>query len=79
MMPQRTPGVAPPWRSALQAGSGRMSKSETREHHGREAARLRSLAAAVTTAVIRARLLDEAEKHRRLAQPDDRLVAETVQ
>jgi len=52
------------------------TRAELREHHEREAARLRSLAAAVTTNLMRARLLDEAEKHRRLAADEDQLVAE---
>ena len=39
------------------------SRSELREHHEREAVRLRSLAATVTTNLMRERLLDEAEKH----------------
>ena len=54
------------------------SRSELREHHEREAARLRSLAATVTTSLMRERLLDEAEKHRRLADADDQLVAEEM-
>jgi hypothetical protein len=54
------------------------SRSELREHHEREAVRLRSLAATTTTRLMRARLLDEAEKHRRLAETDDQLVAEEM-
>lgn len=54
------------------------TRAELREHHEREAARLRSLAAAVTTNLMRARLLDEAEKHRRLAADEDHFVAEEV-
>ena len=54
------------------------TRAELREHHEREAARLRSLAASVTTNLMRARLLDEAEKHRRLAADEDQLVAEEV-
>jgi hypothetical protein len=54
------------------------SRSELREHHEREAVRLRSLAATTTTRLMRARLLDEAEKHRRLAETDDPLVAEEM-
>ena len=50
------------------------SKAELREHHEHEAVRLRSLAAAATTRLMRARLLDEAEKHRRLAETGDQLV-----
>ena len=38
-----------------------------RHHHRREAARLRSLAAAVTTEAIKTRLLEEAEEHERIA------------
>ena len=55
------------------------SKAETRDYHRREAARLRSLAAALTTELMRARLLGEAAKHERLARTDDELVAETAQ
>jgi hypothetical protein len=54
------------------------SRSELREHHEREAVRLRSLAATVTTNLMRERLLDEAEKHRRLAETGDQLVAEEM-
>jgi len=39
-----------------------------RHHHRREAARLRSLAAAVTTEAIKTRLLEEAEEHERIVQ-----------
>jgi hypothetical protein len=45
-----------------------MKRSEFREHHEREAARLRSLAANATTAALKARLLDEADKHDQLAE-----------
>ena len=48
------------------------SKSEIREEHEREAVRLRALAAAVTTGVMQARLLNEAEKHLRLARGEER-------
>jgi hypothetical protein len=54
------------------------SKAELREHHEHEAVRLRSLAAAATTRLMRARLLDEAEKHRRLAETGDQLVEEEM-
>ena len=54
------------------------TKSELREVHEREAIRLRSLAATVTTNLMRARLLDEAEKHRRLAEDEEELVAEEM-
>ena len=39
-----------------------------RNHHRREADRLRSLAATATTEAIKARLLEEAENHERVAQ-----------
>ena len=45
-----------------------MNRSEFREHHKREAARLRSLAANATTAALKTRLLDEADKHDQLAE-----------
>ena len=54
------------------------SRAELREHHEREAVRLRSLAAAATTRLMRARLLDEAEKHRRLAQGEGQLAEEEM-
>ena len=64
---------------AATTGSGPITtRSELREQHEREAVRLRSLAATVTTGLMRARLLDEAEKHRRLADADDELVAEEM-
>jgi len=45
-----------------------ISKSiEDREEHAREAERLRSLANAVTTAAAKARVLQQAEEHARLA------------
>jgi hypothetical protein len=39
-----------------------------RNHHWREAARLRSLAGAATTEAIKTRLLEEAEQHERIAE-----------
>jgi len=44
-----------------------MNLSEYR-HHEAEAARLRSAAATATTAALRARLLEEAQKHELLAR-----------
>jgi hypothetical protein len=52
-----------------------MNQSEFRTYHEREMARLRSLAADATTPALKARLLDEAEKHDRLAQGLDDLKA----
>jgi hypothetical protein len=40
---------------------------ENRKHHAIEAARLRALAATLTTPAIKARLLEEARTHARLA------------
>jgi hypothetical protein len=40
---------------------------ENRKHHASEAVRLRALAAALTTPAIKARLLEEARTHMRLA------------
>jgi hypothetical protein len=54
------------------------TKSEIREHHEREAARLRSLAAAATTGAMRARLLAEAEKHAQLAEFGELLAEEAA-
>ena len=45
-----------------------MNRSEFRERHVHEAARLRSLAANATTAALKARLLEEADKHEQLAE-----------
>jgi hypothetical protein len=45
-----------------------MNQSEFRNYHEREAARLRSLLATATTPALRARLLEEAEKHEQLAE-----------
>ena len=42
--------------------------TDFRNHHRREADRLRSLAATATTEAIKARLLEEAENHERVAQ-----------
>ena len=39
-----------------------------RNHHRREADRLRSLAETATTEAIKTRLLDEAEEHERIVQ-----------
>ena len=52
------------------------SKYEFRTHHQQEAVRLRGLAAAATTAAMRARLLREAEKHEQLAELGELLVEE---
>jgi hypothetical protein len=55
-----------------------MNKSELREHHEREAGRLRSLAANATTSALRARLLDEAENHDLLAKEVGQLKTPTA-
>jgi hypothetical protein len=47
-----------------------MTKSEFRDYHERVAARLRSLLPTATTAASRARLLEQAEKHARLAEAE---------
>ena len=44
-----------------------MNQSEFRIYHVREAERLRSLVANATTPALKARLLEEAEKHELLA------------
>ena len=44
-----------------------MNQSEFRTYHVREAERLRSLVANATTPALKARLLEEAEKHELLA------------
>ena len=45
-----------------------MSKSEFLEFHEREAARFRRLLANVTTPVLKARLIEQAREHERLAE-----------
>jgi hypothetical protein len=49
-------------------GGPKMSKSEFREYQERVAARLRFVASTATTAAMKARLLEQAEKHARLAR-----------
>jgi len=49
---------------------------EVRRSHEREAARLRWLAANATAKAVKARLLDKAEEHERLAHPLAELDAE---
>jgi hypothetical protein len=46
-------------------------ESYVRKSHAFQAARLRALAASVTTARLRARLMDEAAQHQLLAARDD--------
>ena len=41
------------------------------DYHARQAAHLRALAETTTTARVKARLLDEAEQHERLAAASD--------
>ena len=53
-----------------------MTKSEFRDYHEREAGRLRSLAETATTAAVKARLLDKADEHERLATEE--VVPETA-
>ena len=43
---------------------------EIPDYHERQAAHLRSLAATATTVKVRARLLDEAQKHEDIARSD---------
>ena len=45
-----------------------MNKAEFRNEHEREAIRLRKLVANATTPALKARLLEEAEKHEQLAE-----------
>ena len=45
-----------------------MDKSELRNIHEREAVRLRRLIASATTPALKARLIEEAEKHEELAE-----------
>ena len=42
--------------------------TDFRDHHRREAARLRSLATTATTEAIKTRLMEEAEEHERIVQ-----------
>jgi hypothetical protein len=52
-----------------------MDASEFRSYHEREAMRLRRLIANATTPALKARLIEEAEQHDRLAQGLDDLTA----
>jgi len=45
-----------------------MNESELRNIHEREAMRLRRLIASATTPALKARLIEEAEKHEELAE-----------
>jgi hypothetical protein len=45
-----------------------MKQSGFRNYHEREASRLRALLANATTPALKARLLEEAEEHERLAE-----------
>ena len=51
----------------LEERSSRPPEKEVRKYHAREAARMRALAASVTTAPLKTRLLREAEQHEKLA------------
>jgi uncharacterized protein YigA (DUF484 family) len=53
-----------------------MTEREFRNHHERVAARLRSVAAAVTTSGVKRRLNAQAEEHERLARRLAELAAE---
>ena len=55
----------------LEERSSRPPEKEVRKYHAREAARLRALAANVTTAPLKTRLLNEAEEHERVAAARD--------
>jgi hypothetical protein len=50
-----------------------LAKHRLLREYAREAARLREFAACVTTGPLRALLLDEAEKHERLAKQENRV------
>jgi hypothetical protein len=51
---------------------GTTKSTEDQKEHAREAVRLRSLAHTVTTAATKARVLQQAEEHARLAGHGDR-------
>ena len=55
-----------------------LDKSEFRNYHEREVTRLRSLLETATTPALRARLLEQAEQHERLAGELDDLKAAVV-
>ena len=48
-----------------------MNKSEFRSYHEREAVRLRRLIANTTRPAVKARLIEQAEEHERLAEGND--------
>ena len=60
----------PPIRSAsiLLLVRPMMKEREFRYHHERIAARLRSMASTATTLAVRARIIEQAEEHERLAR-----------
>jgi CYTH domain-containing protein len=45
-----------------------VTEREFRDYHERAAARLRAVAATATTAAVRARIIEQAEQHERLAR-----------
>jgi hypothetical protein len=45
-----------------------MTEREYRNYHERAAARLRSMAATATTPAVRARIIEQAEEHERMAR-----------
>jgi|HubBroStandDraft_4_1064222.scaffolds.fasta_scaffold09730_4 hypothetical protein len=51
-----------------------MNSSEFRNHHEREAARLRTLIAIVSTPALKERLLEQAEEQERLAEDVEDLI-----
>jgi hypothetical protein len=78
--PHRGPCRTESIRYGVSPGSGWsdsvMSKSEFRNYHEREVARLRSLLAVATTPALRARLLEQAQEHQRLAEELEQVKAE---
>src|SRR5438132_9874771 len=52
----------------VKAARGNATMTAFRDHHRREADRLRSFAATATTDAIKVRLLEEAENHERVTQ-----------
>jgi hypothetical protein len=67
-----------PGAGSMRLNGSTMNQSEFRNYHEREAARLRSLLATATTPALKARLLEEAEKHEQLAEEFEDLIEATA-
>ena len=71
-----SPPSPPPGPARLNGST--MTQSVFRNHHEREAARLRSLIANATTPALKARLLEEAKMHEQVAEELEDLIEAPV-